>query len=180
MVSENLSVRRWPRVWKLESLAEITEKLQMLGWEQKNRKDQTLLLVYHAQSHSHWCERTAQPNGKCPPHRPNVIYPTSYKKYYCYLLVLRYSVRIFEITHGRLIHTGILTNTHSLTNVWRSRGLGWQSLELVDKCQSLCVTSLLSLSSQLCFCQGVKKSECGRQGFQLCFCQGVKYASAKE
>ena len=113
MVSENLSVRRWPRVWKLESLAEITEKLQMLGWEQKNRKDQTLLLVYHAQSHSHWCERTAQPKRKCPPHRPNVIYPTSYKKYYCYLLVLRYSVRIFEITHGRLIHTGILTNTHS-------------------------------------------------------------------
>ena len=30
-----------------------TKNLQMCGREQKNKKDQTLLLVYHAQSHSH-------------------------------------------------------------------------------------------------------------------------------
>ena len=126
MVSENLSVRRWPRVWKLESLAEITEKLQMLGWEQKNRKDQTLLLVYHAQSHSHWCERTAQPNKKCPPHRPNVIYPTSYKKklilssffflWTSYLLVLQATAWCQNFWNNPLAFdtTGILTITHSL------------------------------------------------------------------
>ena len=38
---------------KTGSLAKITEKLQMCGREQKNKKDQTLLFVHHAQSHSH-------------------------------------------------------------------------------------------------------------------------------
>ena len=100
--------------------------------------------------------------------------PTSYKKNYCYLLVLRHSVRIFEITHGRLIHTGILTLIHILWQM--SEGVvGWQSLELVDKYQSLSSgRDFIVILIQLCFCQGVKKSDCGRQGFQLCFCQGVK------
>ena len=73
-------MRRRPRLWKLGSLTEITKKLQMCGREQKSKKDQTLWLVHHAQCHSHWCERTTQPNRKCPPHHPNVVYPTSYKK----------------------------------------------------------------------------------------------------
>ena len=40
--------------------------------------------------------------------------PTSYKINYCYLLVLQHCVRIFEISHWRLIHTGILTIIHTL------------------------------------------------------------------
>ena len=54
---------------------EITEKLQMCGREQKNKKDQTLLLVHHAQSRSHWCERTVSQTENA-----HLTVPTSYNQ----------------------------------------------------------------------------------------------------
>ena len=102
--TDKFSMRRRPRVWKLGSLTEITEKLQMCGREQKSKKDQTSWLVHRAQCHSHWCEQLSQTENA------HLTMPMSYKKIYCSLLVLHHSVRIFQITHWHLLQTGIPTN----------------------------------------------------------------------